>query len=89
MAVFTCASFYSRQGHGLTLRATQQHAAAVVLLVVAAAVASPAAAALLLSDLFTRVCRVIGTLTCAADDPSLLALLHLRHYAKGALTHGK
>ena len=60
----------------------------LVLLVVAAAVASPAAA-LLLSDLFTRMCRVIGTLTSAADDPSLLALLHLRHYAKGALTHGK
>ena len=33
-------------------------------------VASPAAAALLLSDLFTRVCGVIGTLTSAADDPS-------------------
>ena len=31
------------------------------------AVASPAAA-LLLSDLFTPVCRVIGTLTSAAND---------------------
>ena len=68
MAVFTCASFYSAQGHGLTLRATNSTRLLLVLLVVAAAVASPAAAALLLSDLFTRVCRVIGTLTCTADD---------------------